>query len=153
MKHRFLGLMAALVFSIVGTSGMTDNAKTYVCSPMQGVLVGVGGTPLANVRVTRSWAWKRKKGEDTVKTDGQGRFSFEAVEAKRGFLGRLPAEQAVTQQFTAQGQMSGQPFLILTPRTGPLNHENQGQPIDVTCDMSAEPAHGGFWYGTCALNN
>lgn len=152
MNLRILGLLMAIVFSVLGGTAMSGASKSYVCSPFEGVLVGAGGTPLKGVSVTRNWAWRSKKGEDTVQTDDQGRFSFGAVEAKRGFFGRASAEDAVTQQFSAQGHMSGAPFLILTPRVGPLNHENKGQPISVTCDMSAEPAHGGFWYGTCTLN-
>ncbi len=102
--------------------------------------------------MTRKWAWRGKKGSDVAVTDDQGRFSFDAVEAKRGLFGRLPAEDAITQQFIAEGQLDGAPFLILTPRVGPINHESDGKPFDIICDLGRAPAHGGFWYGTCKLN-
>jgi hypothetical protein len=131
---------------------MSQNAEQYICSPMQGVLVTASGAPASGVPVTRSWSWRGKRGEDTSVSDAQGRFSFDEVLPKRGFFGRLPAEEAISQNYVADTASGPVNILSLTPRTGPLNHESQGKPFSVTCDVSKEPGHGGFWYGTCRLD-
>ncbi len=132
---------------------MSKNPVQYVASPMQGVLIGADGAPAANVPVRRTWAWAGKRGEDRATTDGNGTFSFGAVEAKRGFWGRLPSEDAIRQAFFANTGGEEVQFMSLTPRVGDLNHESDGAPFSVTCDLRKTPGHGGFWFGTCTLNS
>lgn len=140
--------LAALVWSI---GAPMAKAEEYVCSPMTGRLVDTGGGAVANVTVRREWNWRGKSGSDTTTTDAEGRFGFDAVPAKRGLFGRLPAEEAVVQRYFAD--VAGGPFefLFVSSRGLDLNSETDGQAFNVRCTVGAEQGFGGVHWGTCTL--
>ena len=151
--RRILALFCAAALLWVTIGGTMSKAEAeYVTSPISGVLIGPDGQGAADVTVRRTWDWRGKSGEDQTRTDASGTFRFDGVPAKRGFFQRLAGEDAVRTVFYADTAAGEQKFLVMTPRVGPVNHENKGAPISVTCDLRKEPAHGGFWFGVCELN-
>ncbi len=123
----------------------------YVCSPMAGHLVRADGTPVVDTEIRREWSWRGKRGQDTARTEADGRFSFGGVLARRGFFGHLPAEEAVSQKFYAE--LADGPFEFLyIPGSGlELNWETAGQPFELRCVVGVEPGPDGFHWGTCTL--
>lgn len=118
---------------------------------MQGQLVEAGGAPVAGVTVQRRWDWRGKSGQDTAVTDAEGYFAFDAVPARRGLLGWLPAQVSVNQSFSAV--LPEGPFEFLALTTGSLepNSETGGSPFDVICRVGVEPGFDGFHWGTCRI--
>lgn len=126
-------------------------ADEVVCSPMRGQLVDTGGDPVAGVTVQRSWDWRGKSGQDDAVTDAEGRFAFDAVPARRGLFGRLPAQVVVNQSYTAMLPEGPFEFLFISTRSLAPNSETGGPDFDVVCRMGVEPGFDGFHWGTCTL--
>lgn len=128
---RRAALAVTLLFFVFTGAAMSRTAD-LICSPMTGVLVAPGGGPAAGAVVRREWSWRGKSGSDETTTDAEGRFSFDAVPARRGFLGLLPAEEAITQEYTATFNGADFEILYATPRGFEPGHETNGAPFDIT---------------------
>ncbi|MEL6915046.1 MAG: DUF6795 domain-containing protein [Pseudomonadota bacterium] len=129
-----------------------SSSKLYVCSPMQGQLIGADGRPAAGAQVTREYRYQGKQAFDTVTADAEGRFSFDAVETKPGLFGRVPANIVVIQRYTTDA-MGGERFLSISSRSLDLNHETGGAAFDVTCNLGEEPSTANFAKSNCTLNS
>lgn len=138
------GLLVALVFAGSGGSG-------WVCSPVQGQLVDARGVPQAGVTVERSWHFLGERGSEQVRTDDEGRFSLDRVQAPGGVIRWLPAEQVVTQIYVAKLPTGDEEILQLTTRSLELGAETDGAPFDVVCRTGVEGGFDGLHWGTCAL--
>ncbi|MCH2077620.1 MAG: carboxypeptidase-like regulatory domain-containing protein [Rhodobacteraceae bacterium] len=123
-----------------------------ICSPMTGVITEPGGGPAAGAVVCRSWSWRGKSGSDEALTDANGRFSFDGVPARRGFLALLPLEDAITQEYSATYNGEEYEILFATPRGFGPGHATNGAPFDLTCALGQESGHGNFLWGNCRLN-
>lgn len=126
-------------------------SEEYVCSPMTGQLVQSDGSPVVDTQIRREWHWHGKSGADTTRTDAQGRFSFGAVPAKRGFFGFLPAEDRVQQNYYADLPDGAFKFLYVSGSGLTLGHEADGKKFNVRCLTGTEPDGNGFHWGTCKL--
>ncbi|WP_116085463.1 DUF6795 domain-containing protein [Tropicimonas sp. IMCC34011] len=125
-------------------------AKDFIlCSPVDGRLVSEDGAPVSGADVTRAWTWGKKTGADTVTTDASGGFSFGTVTGRSFLASLLPHEPVVEQVFTAVADGSATTILTLYKHDYNLNGELDGAPLRMECTAGAEPAAGGFFYGTC----
>lgn len=131
---------------------MSKAADRYICSPMQGVLVGADGAPAAGITVRRMWNYNDRTENETVTTDAQGRFAFDGVPAprKRWFSGL--STPVVLQRYYAA--LPGGEEEILYINSGSLDplHETGGAPFSVTCDLRETPGNGPLGWGYCSLN-
>ena len=118
---------------------------------MRGRLVMPDGAAVAGVEVRRNWTWRSKSGQDVTRTADDGSFSFAAVPARRGLLGFLPAEEAVSQRYFALMPEGPFEFLSISRRDlAPLG-ETEGVSFNVRCTVGGPAGHGGFAWGTCTL--
>ncbi len=126
-------------------------AEEYVCSPMTGQLVASSGAAVAGVEIRREWVWRGKTGADTTLTDAEGRFAFDAVPARRGLFGRLPAQETVTQTYYADLPDGSKEILWITTQSLELLSETGGKPFNVRCTSDVDGNEDGFGWGTCTL--
>ena len=150
--HLRIVILLGVIFGVAGFAGtgMTKNEE-YICSPMTGRLVHPDGSPAADIEIRRDWSWHGKSGSDRTETDAQGRFSFGAVPARRGFFGWLPMEDATSQRFYALLPGGEFNFLYIPDRSLGPGHETSGKPFDVRCRVGVDPDGDGFHWGTCEL--
>ncbi|WP_415920631.1 DUF6795 domain-containing protein [Tateyamaria sp. SN6-1] len=142
---------AALLWGLVGGTMSKADAQ-YICSPMSGVLIGPGGTPVAGATVRREWIYNSKSESDSVTTDAAGRFGFDAVNApRRGWLSGLSTPVVVQRYYASTGGEETEILYINSRSLEPL-HETDGKPFAVTCDLSQSPGNGALGWGVCALN-
>ena len=151
--RRILVLMCAAALLWITIGGTMSKADTqYICSPMTGVLIGLDGTPAADVTVRREWSHNSKSAVDRVVTDSAGRFGFDEVEAprKRWFSGL--STPVVLQRYFAEMDGEDVEVLYINSRSLDLLHETGGAPFSVTCDLRKTPGNGPLGWGQCALN-
>ncbi|MBP0481633.1 DUF6795 domain-containing protein [Sagittula salina] len=143
-----IAALAALLF--IGSTSVA-RAKEYLCSPMTGQLVTPEGAPVPDTPVRRSWFWRGKRGEDSTVTDAEGRFSFGPVHPKRGLFERIPAREAVTQDYFADLPEGPFQFLTLSTRGLALNAETMGRAFNIRCRTLLDPYADDIHFGTCSL--
>ena len=149
-----LWLISAL---LIGGLGITNpgaamsKTPSYICSPMEGTLIGDDGQPAAGVTITREGGYRGKSGSDAAVTDASGQFSFSGIEARRGLMDLLPSETVVSQFYYAEVTSDGVEILRLVSRDVSLNHETEGAPFRVRCDLGATPGSDGLHFGVCTL--
>ena len=141
-----------LGMSLFAGAGMAKSEE-YVCSAMTGLLVHPDGSPAAATVIRRDWDWHGKSGSSTATTDADGRFSFDAVPARRGFFGWLPMEDATSQRFYALLPGGEFNFLYIPDRSVEALHETDGKPFNVLCRLGVKADGDGFHWGTCELSS
>ena len=150
MMYRNLARALCAAFLVIGQTPMA-RAEEYLCSPMTGQLVTPDGAPVPDTPVRRAWFWRGKRGESATTTDAEGRFTFPAVPPKRGLFERIPAREAVIQDFYADLPDGPFQFLYLSTRGLSLNAETLGKPFNVRCRIGVEPYADDIHFGTCTL--
>lgn len=147
LSFAILAVCAVALFSV--KVGAFEIIKPLVlCPEVHGVVLSEG-KPMANIAVTRTLSWADTNMlPEKVVTDGQGQYSF--PEVKKIFLSSLfPGEMVVNQMITlddGQKQYDGWAFAA-------HGRETKSVPINIICDLSAEPQYSEDWYGVCRLIN
>ncbi len=148
---RFFAVIVVFLGGLLILGTNVASSEEVVCSAMRGQLVLPNGAAVSNVEILRQWSWRGKSGQDRTRTDASGRFAFDKVPAKRGLLGRLPAEEAVMQRYFAELPDGPFEFLYITRHDLTLNGETGGAAFNLRCTAGGEGSRDGFAWGTCIL--
>jgi hypothetical protein len=122
-------------------SNMAFPQSLVLMSEMQGQLLDVGGEPVAEVRLVRSWdwAWRNHQGSDETITDADGRFCFPAVTGRSLTARILPHEPAIRQRIIAHHAGEESQIWSAIKRNYREGGELAGRPLRVRCGLTAVP--------------
>lgn len=136
VKKLIFAAMTVLLFS-KQSAAMSIFKPKDVCvfSSVKGVLLREG-KPLPGVEVLRWGKW-RAEFNDSAITDEQGRFEFPDV-YQNSFRSVLPVEFTASQTMKVIIDNQEDYFWITVKREPEKNAELNGEPIDITCDLSQE---------------
>lgn len=124
-------------------------AKLCVFSDVEGV-VRVGGQPVADALVVRSWSWvSGEPRTDSVRTDAQGRFTFPAIYERSLLRSILPVEAVVKQRILIRRAAQEHVGYDFVKRNYEPNGEF-GRPLRLSCDLGGS-LDGEHFYGVCVL--
>jgi len=135
-----ISTLVLMSFSLEGASMSLFITKKEIVlsSPLEGILT-YKGKPLSNVKIERNLSWYDGEGEkvDFVVTDEKGHFNLPFVKKELEVNGLV---QLVVAQEIYATYKSESIFIWVTAK---LKHseydELNGKPINVRCDLTAEP--------------
>ena len=119
-------------------------------SAVQGQVTS-NGQPVSGADVVRHyrWAWNKSEGNDTVRTDAQGRFTFDAVRKSGGMSGLVPHEPVIFQEIVIHH--GGREYIAwqFTKHNYDDRGELRGKPMNLLCELAKPAVDNGHYFGLC----
>lgn len=137
MKYAVVFVITALIYQQVEAMSLFDIGKVCVFSAVKAKLTR-NGEPLKHVQVIRRWEWNELK-EDATTTDESGNFEFSAIYEK-SLTRLLPVELVVAQGLYVVDNAEERKVWSNSKREPEENAEFNGQPIEITCELTHEMA-------------
>lgn len=111
------------------------------------------GKPVAKAEVERIYTWQDRTKRDKVCTDAQGLFYFPVTFGRSLIVSLLPFESHVSQTVLIRHDGRESEAWIFSKNNFRENGELNGKPMNLVCDLAAEPkACKKFkYYGICKI--
>ncbi|GGA38510.1 hypothetical protein GCM10010981_29670 [Dyella nitratireducens] len=111
------------------------------------------GQPVQGAELVEKAEWSENDADNPTQhtvTDEKGRFSFQQLERKRGFIHRwLPTQPVVNQTITIKYQGVEYEAWMHGKLTYEANTELDGRPLNLVCELTHQPDREGTHYGIC----
>lgn len=137
-KNKYVVFFSMLLFA-AGTEvsmGMFDFLNVCLFSEVNGAIT-LDGKPVAGAEVVRTAILNDKTYTDTVTTDAQGRYHFDARFTK-SMNSILPVEPFIPQLVTIRFNNQEYPGWKMNKRNYDVNGEID-QPLNLSCELSEQP--------------
>lgn len=129
-------LVLIILFTISSEAysmSLFDLGKICLFSETRGQVV-IEGKPVEGVTVIRKVLWQNKTSSETVSTDKDGNFHFNA-RFTNSFTKFMPVEAVITQNIILQYQGQDYEGWKTNKRDYEENSELNGKPIQLICDL------------------
>ena len=128
--------------------------KKCLFSEVSGVVFSAG-KPIGGAEVERYYKWlgPDKAARETVTTDAQGRFSFQAAYDSALLATVFPHNPSIQQEISIRYQGKAYEGYLLLKNNYDSNGELKGKALKLTCDLENEPDRTSGFYGICTLSS
>jgi hypothetical protein len=148
---RGMAIAAVLLLGLSGGCAMGASSRLVLFSEVHGTVLK-DGVPLAGAEIRQEVVWSDNKDEIPARetaSDGNGRFSFPAVEHTAGALRVVPHQPVILQKLIIRYNGVDYPAWRHTKNSYEENSELEGKRMDLVCELSREPDFEGTHYGIC----
>lgn len=121
-------------------------------SPVDGV-VTLAGKPVSGAEITRSYKWQGPdlSGKESVTSDTQGRFHFDATFESAILPSLFPHNPSILQEIMIQHHGKEYEAWMFMKGNYDENGELGGKPIKVSCELNDEASRDSGFFGICRL--
>lgn len=113
----------------------------------------LNGQPVAGAEVERryQWGWNKSEGQQTVRTDANGAFSFPVARASSATASLVPHEPVIFQELIIRHQGKKYFAWLYTKHNYDEDGELEGKKLNLECELSHASTNNGTFTGLAEL--